>query len=154
MAIAQVFCVFSEEAAAGILAFLPVVSVKEGGRRFFEVTVAIALAALVAGQGARALAGGIAEAGAIVGLAAAGVSLVLAIVALRVLKGPGFDRARPWLGLSAVAAFVALAREALAAPRIVGGEGPLGTALELASVGTGAALLGSVLLAMILGHFY
>src|SRR5581483_4147521 len=44
---AAVFTIFAEEAAAGVFAFLPVVTVKEGGRRFFEVSIAIGVAALL-----------------------------------------------------------------------------------------------------------
>ncbi|MBI3723022.1 hypothetical protein HY251_03565 [bacterium] len=157
MPVADVFCVFFEEAACGVLAFLPAVSVKEGGRRFFEVSVAIALAALVLGQGARALGGGLAGTERAVALGGAGLSLGLGLVALRVLRGTGFDRARWWLGAAALAALLALGAEAMgAAPQGAAlASSTLGrSALLLASMACGAALTGSVLLAMILGHFY
>jgi hypothetical protein len=155
MPVADVFCVFAEEAAAGLLAFLPFVSVKEGGRRFFEVGLAIAGASLFTGHAIRALAGGYSSPD---GLRLATLALsvgafVLLLAAVKVLRGPGFARASTVIGAAALFALGALVPETIALDR----GSPVATpahALGIASALAGAALLGSVTLAMTLGHFY
>jgi hypothetical protein len=154
MPLAEVFCVFAEEAGAGILAFLPAVTVKEGGRRFFEVTVALALASLVGGHAVRALAGGYGGAppGRVATLALGVAAVALALVAIKVLRGANFTAAIPWLRGAGACAVASLVPEALAldrAPFVTPGH-----VLALASVLSSAALLGSVALALTLGHFY
>jgi hypothetical protein len=152
MATANVFSIFAEEAAAGIFAFLPLVSVKEGGRRFFEVSIAIGATSLAAALGVRLVAGlepDLLHRGALV---AGFVGLALSIVALRVVRGPDFLRARPWLAAAGAAGGGALVAEALALSP--GSPLPVAAVLFVPSLLAGAALMGSVLLAMILGHFY
>ena len=173
--IADVACVFGAEAAAGVLAFLPAVEVKEGGRRFFQTGVALAVAALAIGHGARAAAGGYAQP-----VSLAGATLALALLAtgaagayLRALGGSGFERARPFLLAAAALAGLALAVDGAA---LALAEGPVSTSTSVVQYGgapprlpvlegagrvlvplsmlSGAALLGSVTLAMVLGHFY
>jgi hypothetical protein len=154
MPVADVFCVFAEEAGAGLLAFLPSVSVKEGGRRFFEVGVALALASLVGGHAVRALGGGYASPGTerAVALALAAGAVVLALVGVKVLRGADFLKSLGWLRAASVLAMGALVPEAIAlerAPIVTPGH-----LLGIASLLSGGALLGSVTLAMTLGHFY
>lgn len=152
---ATVFTIFAEEAAAGIFAFLPVVTVKEGGRRFFEVCIGIGVASLLLGESVRLVGGVEAALPHRVALGAALASLALALWAMKVVRGPEFDRAKPWLGAAGAVGAAGLVAEAIAID--VGSllpGGLLHTALTAASLLAGAALLGSVLLSMTLGHFY
>lgn len=155
MPVAEVFCVFAEEVGAGVLAFLPFVSVKEGGRRFFEVGLAIALASLVGGHAIRAAAGGYSSPdllrGLVLGFTVAAVGL--ALVGRKVLRGPGFQGATGWLVASGALAVLALVPEAVSVDRTTLVPTP-GHVLATLSLLSGAALVGSVLLAMTLGHFY
>jgi hypothetical protein len=156
VATADVFCVFAEEAACGILAFLPVVAVKEGGRRFFQVGLAMALSALVLGPAIRALGGAYGDALKLATLGGAVLGLLFGIVALKVLAGQAFENAKLWIRLAALATLATIVAEAIGLdrrsplPAFSGGR----TALSVLSVVTGAALLGTVTLAMTLGHFY
>jgi hypothetical protein len=152
---ATVFTLFAEEAAAGVFAFLPLVTVKEGGRRFFEVCIAIGGAALALGEAVRLVAG--LEAGSLprAALALSLAGLGLALLGLKVLRGPSFDRAKPWLGAAGVACAAALVCEGVALDAgspLPGAEAR--TALTVLSLLAGAALTGSVVLSMTLGHFY
>jgi hypothetical protein len=152
-ALSNGFCVFADETAAGLLAFLPLIEIKEGGRRFFQVSTWLALAAIGLGHSVRAAGGGYgldALAGPLgASLAGALLSAAFAGVYLKVLGGPSFTRARPFLIISAVLATVAVVADGLALA-------PAGLARVLVPLDlvSGASLLGSVALAMTLGHFY
>src|SRR4051812_32858892 len=111
---ATVFTIFAEEAAAGVFAFLPLVTVKEGGRRFFEVCIGIGVASLLLGESVRLLAGVEPHVGHRVALGASVAALALALAALKVVRGPSFDKAKPWLAAAGVAGAAALLGEAFA----------------------------------------
>jgi hypothetical protein len=142
MATADTFCVFAEEAAAGLLGFLPVVAVKEGGRRFFETTVWVALAGLALGVAVRFIGGGEWPALKWTAVGLCICSFAIAFAALKVLQSPAFEKAKPILAVASVFSGAAL---------VVEGSSSV---LTVASLLAGAALMGSVTLAMILGHFY
>jgi hypothetical protein len=155
MATATVFTIFAEEAAAGIFSFLPLVTVREGGRRFFEVCILIGGLSLAVADCVRLAAGLETETVPRVAFGLSVLAFALALAAMKVVRGEAFERAKPWLGAAGAAATGALVAEALALdPSSPLPGGALRTAVFVASLLAGGALLGTVLLSMILGHFY
>ena len=135
--------------AAGLLVVLPLVSIRQAGRRFFLVVGAISLVGLGSALGlalAGSLSGGV-SAG-LAGGAAVGLSLHLGA-----LRGDRWHLAAWLLRLVAVlcvAASVAVGLELASGRQASWVEGAVMVAACLGQ----CLLLGSTLLAMILGHFY
>ena len=142
--------------AAGLVASLAVVRIGAEGRRFFLFNAALALAMGAIALILRVVGPGRWGWGAALEPSAYGVGLsatALAVLAAYVLLGALRSAPRPLLRLSAVllaAAVVTDARTLHAA----GGPLPYGTALHTVNAVTSAWLAGSILLAMVLGHFY
>lgn len=137
---------FFTSAAAGILAALLLAPFRELGRFFFVLNAALAFFLLCLTAPYRLSSPAATPAGRIIaGLA---MALLLAyLAALLLLRG-----GRAWTGLLAVAAAAALFATAADGWRAAGRAGP-GWLFGASAVGA-AALLGSVVVGMLLGHWY
>jgi hypothetical protein len=143
---------FFTSAAAGILGALLVPPFEELRRFFFALNAGLALGFFCLAAPLRPAllrpapaAGG----GAAVASWAATLAMALVIAYIAALYVPGNRQAKPILGLATAAAIVATAADGWGAAR-GGGQGWIFAANAVAA----AALLGSVIVAMILGHWY
>ena len=133
-------------AAAGILAALPLAPFRELGRFFFLLNAGLAFLLLCLGAPYRMPAGARPTADA----ALAALATLLVIVYLTALLL--VRRGRSWTGLLTLSAGAALLATAADGWRAAGDLSPRWT--FAASALCGAALLGSVTVAMLLGHWY
>jgi hypothetical protein len=146
---------FFTSAAAGILGALLVPPFTELRRFFFALNAALAFAMLCLAAPFRPsiLSPGPGEewarAAMRAGSLASAMAMMLVIAYVSVLYLPGGRQAKGWLRLATVSASVATAADGWLAAR--GGAGAVLFSLNALAA---AALLGSVLVAMILGHWY
>ena len=139
----------------GSLLSLPLISVREIGRGFFTLWVAVILLlggiaillgyAGIAGSAARAAGGGL--------FVVLGVCLGLLLPFWLFLRWGQPGAATVLLVLSAVAGGAAL-RDLALGPAMIPGQGVLGAALRVASLLLSALAVGMVTVTMVLGHWY
>jgi hypothetical protein len=147
----EVFLLFCAQAAAGILLILPLVSIDDVGRSFYKINVRVAVVTLLVGHGVMMHHTGLAGAAFVLALLSASAGLLY----LWRLPSKNFHKARPllWLTttLSVLSLFVMIARSMAQSANLFTG---FWFVLSLPCILAGAALLGSVTLSMILGHYY
>lgn len=146
----DLFRLFSAEAAAGVIALLPLVSLETVGRSFYKINARVALAFMALALITTARWSGLDLWASIAG----GLGLVIGLSYLRLLgTREYFQRAHPAL-IAVILLFVASL--VLQLIPLIGRieRGPFWTWLAFPSALNGAALIGAVALSMILGHYY
>jgi hypothetical protein len=151
MVAGEVFLLFCAQAAAGILLILPLVSMEAVGRSFYQINVRVAVMLLVLGHGSMISTSGLPGLAFLLGL----LSAISGYFYLHKLRGKDFKEVAHWLwitaGLSTLSLCVMIARSMEQSANQFKGFWYL---LSLPCILSGAALLGSVTLSMILGHYY
>lgn len=149
--VGEVFLLFCAQAAAGILLILPLVSLDSVGRSFYKINMRVALVLLLLGHGAMIKTSGLPGLAFLFGLASA----IVGFIYLKKLSGKNFEKAQPLLWMTTVLSTLSLAVMIVQSMQNVAN---LFTGfwflLSLPCILSGAGLLGSVTLSMILGHYY
>lgn len=149
--IGPILLLFCAQAATGILLILPLVSMESVGRSFYKINIRVALVLTLLGHGAMIKTSGLPGLAFLFGLASA----IVGFIYLKKLSGKNFEKAQPLLWLTTALSTLSLAVMIVQSMQNVAN---LFTGfwflLSLPCILSGAGLLGSVTLSMILGHYY